>query len=104
MTALAVAFVLASPAVAGDAAAGRKQATKCQTCHGIDGLSKIPEAPNIAGQPEMYLTAQLEAYRAGKRVNELMNTMAKELSDKDIADLAAWYSSIEITANVPGAQ
>jgi cytochrome c553 len=67
----------------------------------MDGLSKLPEAPNLAGQPEPYLAAQLKAYRAGGRVNEFMNTMAKTLSDQEIADLAQWYASIEVTATPP---
>ena len=44
------------PARAGDAAAGRRKALQCQACHGLDGLSKLPEAPNLAGQPEPYLS------------------------------------------------
>ena len=39
----------------GDAKAGRKKAQQCAACHGIDGLSKMPVAPNIAGAPAMYL-------------------------------------------------
>ena len=70
-------------AQAGDAAAGKKRATACQTCHGMDGLSKMPEAPNIAGQVEPYLVKQLTDYRDGKRSNEIMNVVAKDLSDKN---------------------
>jgi cytochrome c553 len=91
----------ACPPALADAAAGRKAAVKCQPCHGIDGLSKLPEAPNIAGQPEPYLVAQLNAYRTGARSNELMSTMAKTLSEQEIADLAQWYAGIEVTATVP---
>jgi cytochrome c553 len=91
----------APPSARADAAAGRRSAVKCQPCHGIDGLSKLPEAPNLAGQPEPYLLAQLKAYRDGARTNELMNTMAKTLSDQEIADLAQWYAGIEVTATVP---
>ena len=83
-------------AQAGDAALGKKRATACQTCHGMDGLSKLPEAPNLAGQVEPYLVKALTEYRDGKRENEIMNVVAKELSDADVANLSAYYSKIQI--------
>lgn len=92
---------LAPAAEAGDAAAGRQKAKKCQTCHGIDGIAKIPIAPHIAGESQIYLQTQLKAFRSGKRVHEIMSVIAKDLSDEDIADLSAWYSSIKITATMP---
>lgn len=92
----------AGPARAGDAKAGRKAATACQTCHGMDGLSKLPEAPNLAGQVEPYLVKALTEYRDGKRSNEIMNVVAKGLSDAEIADLAAYYAGIPIDILPPG--
>src|SRR6478735_579566 len=86
---------------AGDLKAGRQKARQCQTCHGLDGLSKIPEAPNIAGQVEPYLIKALGEYRDGTRKNEMMSVVAPTLSDQDIADLAAYFSSIEIVVNRP---
>ncbi len=86
---------------AGDAKAGRQKARQCQTCHGLDGLSKIPEAPNLAGQVEPYLIKSLGEYRDGTRKNEMMSVVAPALSDQDIADLAAYFSSIEIVVNRP---
>lgn len=94
--------VVARPARAGDAKAGRKAATACQTCHGLDGLSKLPEAPNLAGQVEPYLVKALTEYRDGKRSNEIMNVVAKGLSDTEIADLAAFYAGIQIEVLPPG--
>ena len=92
----------ALPAEAGDAAAGRKKAAaQCQTCHGIDGLARIPEAPHIAGESELYLTNQLEAFRSGKRQHPIMSVVAQGLNDEDIADVAAWYASIGISVDVP---
>jgi cytochrome c553 len=89
-------------AEAGDAAAGQaKAATACVVCHGPDGISRVPDAPHLAGQPEQYVAAQLKAYRKKKRTNEIMNVIAKTLSDTEIADLAAWFSTIEIRAQVP---
>ena len=94
-------MLAASSARAGDVAAGRKKAMQCQTCHGLDGLSKLPVAPNLAGQPEPYLVKALNDFRNGTRRNEMMSIMIKTLSDIDIADLAAYYSAIEITAKPP---
>ena len=95
--------VLALPvaADAGDAEAGRKKANACRTCHGIDGLAKIPIAPHLAGESEIYLQTQLRAFRSGKRRHEMMSVVAGSLSDEDIADLAAWYASIEIEVRPP---
>ena len=92
---------IVAPASAADAAAGRRKAQVCQPCHGIDGLSQQPDAPNIAGQIADYLSRQLQSFRAGERTNEQMSIIAQSLSDDDIADLAAWYSSIQVTATMP---
>ena len=91
------------PAYAGDVKAGAALAEKCQACHGLDGLSKIAEAPNIAGQSEQYLIEQLTAFKTGERHNEMMAIVAPTLSDKDIEDLASYYSAIEIkVGKIPG--
>lgn len=88
---------------AGDVKAGRAKAMMCQTCHGLDGLSKIPDAPNIAGQPEPYIIAQLHAYKSGARKNEMMSIVVPALSDADIENLAAYYSAIEVSVGkMPG--
>lgn len=87
----------------GDLKAGREKAQKCEPCHGLDGLSKIPEAPNIAGQTQPYLSEQLNAFKSGERKNEMMNLVAPTLSPTDIDDLAAYYAAIELTIKkVPG--
>ena len=72
----------------------RKKAQMCATCHGIDGMSKLPEAPNLAGQTEEYLVKALNDFRSGERKNEMMSMMAKTLSDADVANLAAYYHSL----------
>ena len=88
---------------AGDVKAGRAKALMCQACHGLDGLSKVPDAPNIAGQTEPYIVAQLQAYKSGVRKNDAMSVVAPSLSDKDIEDLAAYFSAIEISVGkLPG--
>ena len=99
----AAALLLAGggPAWAQDAAAGRAKAQACTVCHGPKGISTAPDAPNIAGQPAIYLSDQLRAYRSGARKHEVMAVMAKPLTDDDIQNLAAWYASIRIEATLP---
>jgi cytochrome c553 len=100
--ALAVLLLAAmAPAEAGDVAAGRRKALQCQACHGMDGLSKLPEAPHIAGQPEQYLVKSLDDYRKGARKHEMMTLVVKDLNDQDVADLAAYYGAIEVSATPP---
>jgi cytochrome c553 len=90
----AAAFGSTAPALAaGSKEAGQSKSTPCVACHGIDGNSANPEWPSIAGQHEGYVARQLKAFRAGERQNPLMSPMAAGLSDEDIADLAAWYST-----------
>ena len=90
--------LLAGAAQARDPVAGKAKAGMCATCHGPLGISQLPNAPNLAGQPAIYTIEQLKNYRSGKRANEVMTVMAKPLSDTDIDDLAAWYASIQVTA------
>ena len=85
------------PAAAQNAAAGRQKAAMCAVCHGANGLSTLPDAPHLVGQPATYLAAQLRAFRSGARRNEVMAVVAKGLADADIDDLAAWYSSQKIS-------
>ncbi len=88
---------------AGDVKAGRTKALMCQACHGLDGLSKTPDAPNIAGQTEPYIVTQLQAFKAGTRKNDAMSVVVPSLSDKDVEDLAAYFSAIEIkVVRIPG--
>ena len=86
---------------AGDPVAGKQKARMCQVCHGLDGIARQPDAPNLAGESPIYLERQLKAFRAGERKDPQMSVVAKGLSDADIANLAAWYSGIEITAKMP---
>ncbi len=69
----------------------------------MDGLSLVPDAPNLAAQTEPYLVTQLRAYKSGIRKNDAMTVVSSSLSDKDVEDLAAYYSTIEIKiVKVPG--
>ncbi|PHQ27464.1 cytochrome C554 [Marinobacter guineae] len=98
---LTSALTLTASAFAADPAEGRKLASQCKICHGLDGIAKIPIAPNLAGESQIYIQNQLKAFRSGKRQHEMMSVVAKNLTDQQIADLAAWYQSIEITARMP---
>jgi cytochrome c553 len=96
-----VVLAVTGTAHARDAAAGRLKAQACVVCHGPLGVSVAPDAPNLAGQPAIYVAAQLQAYRSGTRKHEVMAVMAKALTDDDIANLSAWFASIRIEAQAP---
>jgi cytochrome c553 len=87
--------------LAADVAAGRKKAVACIACHGESGMSTVPNAPHLAGQPALYLADQLRQFRSGRRASEVMAVIAKPLSDQDVDDLAAWYEAIRIEAKPP---
>ena len=89
-------WALGSGVAQADPKAGQAKSQACAACHGPMGMSTLPDAPNLAGQPEVYLSQQLMAYRSGKRAHEVMSLMAASLSDDDIADLSGWYASIKV--------
>lgn len=93
--------VMAWHAQAADPETGRSLAAQCRTCHGLDGIARIPIAPHLAGENRIYIETQLKAFRSGKREHEMMSVIARDLSDEEISHLAAWYESIEITATMP---
>lgn len=98
----ALALAAAGPAsAAGDPALGREVAQTCQVCHGLDGIALLPNAPNLAGQNEQYLIKQLLDYQTGARNDEQMSIIAQGLSDEDIANVAAWYSAIDVAVTMP---
>jgi cytochrome c553 len=94
-------LIAALPLHAQDAELGRAKAQACAVCHGVNGIANTPDAPHLAGQPVIYLTAQLRAYRNGKRAHEVMGVLARGLSDEDIGHLAAWYASIRVEVQLP---
>ncbi len=85
-------LALSAPVLAADPAAAKSKAAQCAACHGADGIAVLPDAPNLAGQNEVYLAKALRDYRSGARKHEQMTVMAKGLSDKDIENLAAYYN------------
>ncbi len=80
---------------AGDIAAGKKISVTCMACHGADGISPNDLWPNLAGQKEGYLTKQIAAFRDGVREDPMMAPMVAPLTDAEIADLAAYFSSLK---------
>jgi cytochrome c553 len=91
---LAVTIGWTAPSLAaGSKEAGQAKAATCAACHGMDGNSVNPEWPNLAGQHETYIVRQLTAFHGGQRQNVLMSPMAAILSEQDMADLAAYFSS-----------
>jgi cytochrome c553 len=89
--------LLTSAHAAGDVEAGKSKSAMCAACHGPDGNSPAPAFPKLAGQHAAYLAKQLAEYKSGERQNATMNGMAAALSEQDIADLAAFYSSQQVT-------
>lgn len=85
---------LAAQADAQDVARGEAKATDCVACHGAMGISPNPLFPNLAGQNGAYVQLQLEKFKKGERYHPLMTPVAESLSQQEINDLAAYYSSI----------
>ncbi|HEX5515110.1 MAG TPA: cytochrome c [Gammaproteobacteria bacterium] len=79
----------------GDIAAGKAKSAVCAACHGENGIGLAPMYPNLAGQKEQYLVKQTKAFRDGGRQDPMMSPMATGLTDADIANLAAYYSSLK---------
>ncbi len=85
-------IAIPATASAGDAEAGAQKAAVCGACHGMTGSSVNPEWPNLAGQHESYIAAQLALFKQGVRDNPLMMPNAAALSDTDMQDLGAHFA------------
>src|SRR4029077_1970124 len=96
LLAVAAAVALAAgQAGAADIAAGKKKAQEvCAACHNMDGVSTIADYPKLAGQYPDYLAKTLRDYKSGARKNPIMAGMAQGLTQKDIDDVSAYYSSL----------
>jgi cytochrome c553 len=93
MLALGLLLFLTDVAAA-DIAAGKAKAAVCAACHGSNGISIIPDYPNLAGQKVKYLQSAIKAYRDGERKNAIMSPMAAGLTDQDVDNLAAYFASL----------
>ena len=85
----------ASAGLVGNAEAGKAKSTNlaCVGCHGTDGNSLGPTFPNLAGQHANYMVQQLQAFKSGARSDPSMTPMAMPLTEQDMVDLAAYYTS-----------
>jgi cytochrome c553 len=95
-----VALATGAAAQAGETARDLAKA-KCASCHGVDGMAVIPEAPNLAGQNRAYLVKQIMAFRSGERSDEKMSPVSLGLTDEEIAAAAGWYSAVPFEAKLP---
>lgn len=86
---------------AADLANGKALSAQCSACHGKDGLSRDPEAPNLAGLSALYIEKSLVDYQKGARHDRRMSLIAQGLKKSQIKDLSAWYSAFELTAKEP---
>jgi cytochrome c553 len=87
-----VAVLFAFPAAHADEQVPQAAKEICAACHGPDGTSPNPQYPSIAAQHASYLAKQLREFRTDERKSPIMGPIAKALSDKEIAQLAAYYS------------
>lgn len=98
LIALTVLFSANSAFAAGDAVAGKAKTTLCAACHGVKGIAVMGMYPNLAGQNEAYLVSALTSYRSKERnggMAAIMQMQAANLSDADIDDVAAYFSSLK---------
>jgi cytochrome c553 len=93
LAAAALIAACGSAFASGNAEAGQKKSTPCQACHGPNGISVSPAFPNLAGQNVDYIMEALKQYKDGRRANPIMKGQAANLSERDIEDLAAYFSS-----------
>jgi cytochrome c553 len=66
----------------------------CVPCHGLDGIGRDAEIPNLAGQNEVYLYNQLKAFRAGRRPHQEMQYMSRHMTDDEMRSLAAYFATL----------
>jgi cytochrome c553 len=103
-----VAFAALAPGLAlgqtGNAERGAQKVQMCQGCHGIPGwrtaYPEVYEVPKLAGQHPAYIVKALQEYRSGERSHPTMRSIAAQLSDQDMLDLAAYYSQTGLSAVV----
>jgi cytochrome c553 len=82
---------------AADPEAGRQKAQACAACHGPGGNSVIPSTPSLSGQPTQFIVTQLIMFREGNRKDPQMSPMAKDLTNADVNNLAAYYFAQPVT-------
>jgi cytochrome c553 len=93
MKRLILSLFFAGLLLAGGALAAAPNVDACTSCHGLDGRSRDPDIPNLAGQKKNYLAKALRDFRIGERQQLMMNFLAKSMSDEDIENYAKYYAS-----------
>ncbi|MFH1805113.1 MAG: c-type cytochrome [Pseudomonadota bacterium] len=73
----------------------------CVACHGVTGIAETDDAPNLAGETNIYIDTQLKAFRSGKRSHDIMSAIAADLTDTEIRDIADWYAAIKLEITAP---
>lgn len=81
--------------------AGKKAAFFCVNCHGDDGISKIKEVPNLAGQNPAYLLEQIRKFGSGERKDQFMQGLIKVLKDEERVQIALYYNSVAVPPSQP---
>ena len=97
LVALLALFSANSSFAAGDIAAGKASTVLCASCHGAEGIATAGMYPNLAGQNEAYLVSALSSYRSKQRnggLAAIMQMQAANLSNADIDNIAAYFSSL----------
>src|SRR5471032_2464833 len=93
-TVVALFGIAGAAQAAGDVAAGKAKAGACAGCHGANGEGIKPN-PALAGKSEADIVKALMDFKSGKRVNPIMKTFATQLSDQDMANVAAYYATLK---------
>ncbi len=93
IVALGTAVSVSAAVLQGDPAAGEAKAVTCGACHGVDGNSAVPNFPKLAGLGEKYLVKQMKDIRSGLRPVAAMAGQVDNMTDQDLADIAAYYDS-----------
>ena len=68
----------------------------CVSCHGATGISELLDAPNLAGEVNIYIDTQLKAFRTGRRTHEIMSDIAADMTDEEIRAVADWYGAVQL--------
>ena len=89
---IACCLFAAGAAHAGNPEAGKEKSRTCAACHGPEGNSATGDFPRLAGQHYDYLVKSMRDYKTGKRKNAIMAPQVANLSQRDMEDLAAYYS------------
>lgn len=98
---LSVFTISISNLYAADTKAGEEKSAMCAGCHGAKGVTKNATYPNLAGQKAAYITSQLKAFKNGSRINEIMQPIAKNLSDEDMNNVAAFFAELKNDSSHP---